>query len=145
MIERPLESVWAVLVDSAALPKWNPQVHSVATDSSLPEGEGAVRRCSVSLNGKSGVMVERIAAFKPLESISYSVVEESFGFDKMVADFGFEMSIRATAAGTRVTSKTFYRPRNVLVRLLNALVLRRQMAGTVAGMLLGLKRYVESV
>jgi hypothetical protein len=62
----------------------------------------------------------------------------------MLLDYGFTITLDPRSdRTTAVRIDTYYTPRNLLYALLNRLVLRRRMRGTVDGLLQGLKEISE--
>ena len=133
-----LPAIWDILTDSSLLPQWAPVVDRVeAHDAS--ERVGSVRRCAVDMAGRAGNMVERCVDVIPQKSLAYVVDEDSFGMNRMFAHYGFVITLDAVAAErTRVTIATYYRPKNVVYRLMNALIMRRQFRGVVDDLIAGL-------
>jgi uncharacterized protein YndB with AHSA1/START domain len=141
----PARALWSILTDSRLLPRWAPVVHEVERCDPTGERLGAVRRCRVELGGKPGRMVERCVALRPERQIAYLVEEESFGMRRMVADYGFRISLEPVSpAGTRVTIETFYTPRTAVYGLMNALLLRPRLGKVVDDLIAGLIRLAEA-
>lgn len=140
-IDAPPSSVWTVVADSTLLPEWVPMVHRVEHGA---EGVGAVRRCEVDFGGRKGSMVERCVAFDAERRASYVVDEDTLGFNKMFADYGFSITLEPAGDGeTAAHIDTYYTPRNAMSAVMNTLVARRKFAGTVETILGGLKALSE--
>jgi len=113
-----------------------PAVEEVSSRSPGPEGLGSVRECRVDFAGRAGTIVERCADLVPGSRIGYLVDDDSLGFNKMFADYGFTITLTDTAqARTRVVMDTYYTPRNVLTEAMNLLVMRRKFRKTVDAIL----------
>jgi uncharacterized protein YndB with AHSA1/START domain len=133
--------IWAILEDSALLPRWAAVVESVACCASGLEAVGSVRECRVDFAGRKGTIVERCVELVPERKVAYVVDEDSLGFNRMFADYGFTITLEGAADHrTTVSVETYYTPRTMLTRALNALVMRRKLARTVDGLLEGLDR-----
>jgi uncharacterized protein YndB with AHSA1/START domain len=145
VINAPADAVWQVLADSQLLPEWVPAVDEVTDCSAEGERVGEVRHCNATLAGRRGRMVERCVEFTPTNRIAYVVDDESFGFRKFFADYGFAINLQVESpAATRVMLETHYTPRNPFYGLLNKLVMRRRFEQVCTEIVGGLKAYTES-
>lgn len=143
-IDASPRQVWSVLGDSSRLPEWAPPVIGVSEISDGTEGVGTTRVCEVELAGRPGTMTERCVEFDPPRRAGYVVDEDSLGFGKMFADYGFTVTVERRPDGSSIAqADTYYTPRNPLYGLMNALMMRRKFASTVNGLLAGLKRSSE--
>lgn len=143
VVDAPAEAVWGVIADSSLLPEWAPPVDEVACIGG-PEGLGSRRECKVDFSGKKGTMIERCVEFVPNRVAGFVVDEDTLGFSKMFADYGFTQTLEPIGAGrTELRIDTYYTPRNPLYSLMNRLMMRRQFTKTVDGLLEGLKRLSE--
>jgi hypothetical protein len=107
-------------------------------------GVGRTRTCAVTMNGRSGTMVERCVEAARNARASYVVIDDSFGFNRMLHDYGF--TVHFAANGTQQTSvriETFYSPANPLAALLNRLMMRRKFRAVVDALLDGLRTSAE--
>lgn len=144
-IDAPRDRIWALVADSSLLPKWAPPVKAVTAQGEGPEGVGATRVCQVEFGGREGTMTERCVAFEPPFRAGYVVDDDSLGFARMFADYGFTITLEEGSDGSStVRTDTYYTPRNRLFAAMNHLIMRRRFARTVDGMLSGLKRSSES-
>jgi len=144
-IHAPRDRVWAVVADSSLLAEWAPPVEEVREIGQGSAGVGATRLCQVDFGGRKGTMTERCVEFDPPSRAGYVVDEDSLGFARMFADYGFRISVEAGADGSSIArTDTYYTPRNPAFAIMNRLIMRRRFAKTVDGMLAGLKRVSES-
>ena len=98
------------------------------------------RQCNVELGGRTGTMTERCVEFLPNRRASYVVDDDTLGFNRMLVDYGFTITLDPRSdRTTALRIDTYYTPRNPLYALLNQLVLRRRLRRTVDGLLQGLK------
>lgn len=99
LIETPPHRVFAILDDARRLPEWT----SVISTSGNRETVGAVRECEVDLDGKRGNVVERCIEANPPRRIAWAMEQDTFGFSRLVSDFGFSFTLeRAGDGATRV-------------------------------------------
>jgi hypothetical protein len=69
--------------------------------------------------------------------------EDSWGLSKQLAEFTVETLVEPVPEGTRIRLNAYYRPRTLLMKLLNPLGLRRLMARRAFRVLAGVKRLAE--
>jgi uncharacterized protein YndB with AHSA1/START domain len=143
IIGAPPSRVWRVLEDSSRLPDWVPVVERM-TEHEEREREGSVRRCEVAMGGRRGYMVERCLESVPERTLRHAVEDDSLGFTRMFRDYSFSLELAPHGVdGTLVTIETFYEPRGLMARLMNALVMRRRFASVRNDILRGLSTVVE--
>jgi uncharacterized protein YndB with AHSA1/START domain len=137
------ERVWEVIEDSSLLDQWVPAVERV-TEHAAREEPGSVRRCEVALGGRRGYVVERCIESVPQHRLRHAVDDDSLGFTKMFRDYTFTLELEPSGEdSTTVTCETFYEPRGILARVMNAALMRRRFAGVREGLLSGLRELVE--
>ncbi len=127
-------AIWSVIADSTLLPQWASVVKDVAYLGEGEEGVGMTRHCNVELGGRTGTMTERCVEFIPTRRAGYVVDDDTLGFQRMLVDYGFTITLDPVAVrATVLRIDTYYTPRNPLYAMLNRLVLRRRMRTVVDG------------
>jgi uncharacterized protein YndB with AHSA1/START domain len=140
----PRDVVWAILEDSTLLPQWVPAVDEVLGCAPGAESVGSVRECRVNFAGRGGTIVERCVELVPSSFAAYVVDDDSLGFNRMFADYGFTFALEVAEAGrSTVRMDTYYTPRTVVTSVLNVLFMRRRFANTVDEILHGLAELAE--
>jgi uncharacterized protein YndB with AHSA1/START domain len=144
-VNAPVGVVYRLFMDNAELANWAPAVDAVTgIHGGGGTGLGATRTCAVTMNGKKGTMVERCVEAVPDTRASFLVVDDSFGFSKMLTGYGFTAHFTPAASDqTTVRIETFYTPANPAAAALNRLVLRRKFRGVVDDLLAGLCTLAE--
>src|ERR671933_1346044 len=144
-VNAPVGTVYRLFMDNAELANWAPVVDAVVDERGGDDtGLGTTRTCAVTMNGKKGTMVERCVEAVPENRASFLVVDDSFGFNKMLTDYGFTAHFTATASHrTTVRIETFYTPANPVAAVLNKLAMRRKLRGVVDELLAGLRTLAE--
>jgi uncharacterized protein YndB with AHSA1/START domain len=144
-IGAPVEAVYRLFMDTAELAHWAPVVDAVTNECGGDDsGLEATRTCAVTMNGKRGTMVERCVEAVADTRASFVVVDDSFGFNRMLTDYGFTAHFTPTTTEqTTVRIETFYTPAHRFAALLNMLVMRRRFGGVVDGLLGGLRALAE--
>jgi uncharacterized protein YndB with AHSA1/START domain len=142
-IEATPASVWAILEDSSVLAQWVPVVERVSEHSER-EVPGSVRRCEVAMGRRHGYIVERCVESVPERRLRHAVDDDSLGFTRMFRDYTFTLELEPRGdESTVVTCKTFYEPRGLPARLMNAMLMRRRFNGVRTEILRGLKELSE--
>src|SRR5262249_33297310 len=140
-VHAPVGVVYALFMDNAQLANWAPVVDAVIDEhGGDATGLGATRTCGVTMRGKQGTMVERCVEAVPGTRASFLVVDDSFGFNKMLTNYGFTAHFTPTTSQrTTVRIETFYTPATPVSAVLNRLVMRRRFRGVVDELLGGLR------
>jgi uncharacterized protein YndB with AHSA1/START domain len=144
-VNAPVNVVYRLFMDNAELANWAPAVDAVIDRHGGDDtGLGATRTCAVTMNGKKGTMVERCVEAVPQTRASFLVVDDSFGFSKMLTDYGFTAHFTPTTSDqTTVRIETFYTPVSPAATVLNRLVMRRKFRSVVDELLGGLCTLAE--
>jgi hypothetical protein len=144
-VNAPVGVVYRLFMDNAELANWAPVVDAVIDEHGGDDtGLGTTRTCAVTMNRKKGTMIERCIEAVPETRASFLVVDDSFGFNKMLADYGFTAHFTGTAGHrTTVRIETFYTPANPIAAVLNRLAMRRKLRGVVDELLAGLRTLAE--
>jgi uncharacterized protein YndB with AHSA1/START domain len=141
----PAGVVYRLFMDNAELANWAPAVDAVIGQHGGDDtGQGATRTCAVTMNGKQGTMVERCVEAVPDTRASFLVVDDSFGFSKLLTGYGFTARFTpVTSEQTTVRIETNYTPANPAAAVLNRLVMRRKFRTVVDELLGGLRTLAE--
>lgn len=139
-IDATTEEVWPALADFGGISIWNPSVKASRLTSTIDEGEGMTRECELLPVGtvqervtewvEGRMMSIEIYQFKGIPAMRSSVAVLSLepDGDRSVVrvDLTYEVGLGAIGAG------------------MNSMMLKRQFAKTIAGLLAGLKLHVET-
>jgi uncharacterized protein YndB with AHSA1/START domain len=143
VVAAPHERVWAIADDITLIPRYHPEVRRVELISGARRRAAGVRyRCTIP-EGRRGNCVEEITEYVPGSRFVTAFPEDSWGLGEQLADFTVETVIEPVPEGTRIQLNARYRPRTLLMKLLNPLGLRRLMARRAFRTLAGVKRLVE--
>jgi uncharacterized membrane protein len=145
VVGAPAGAVYRLFMDNAELANWAPAVDAVTHAQGGDEtGLGATRTCAVTMNGKKGTMAERCVEAVPDTRAAFLVVDDSFGFSKMLTGYGFTAHFTPAASEqTTVRIETYYTPANPAAAVLNRLVMRRKFRTVVDELLGGLRTLAE--
>jgi uncharacterized protein YndB with AHSA1/START domain len=143
LIDAPAARVWSILEDTSLLPQWVPPVLELL-EHDAREGVGSVRRCGVAFGSKRGYIVERCVEAVPERRLAHVVEDDSLGFGRYFADYGFALELEPRGdGGTLASCTSYYKPRGLVSRVLNALLMRRRFSATRQEILGGLKELAE--
>ena len=137
LINAPVDAVWKVLADLAAVQNYNPGVASARIVSERGDGVGAARRCELK---PKGWVEERVWEFSPPRSLGLEVTASEWPLVFMK----WKTELERDGESTRVTQELHYELKfGPIGALLNALVMRRKLNQSVRAVFDNLKRYVE--
>lgn len=141
-IQAPVERIWSIITDDPRyLSLLNPSVKKVTSEEPRMD---AVRVCDVVMNGKEGTMQERCVQYAPHDRITWLVEKDSYGMSSMFSDVRFSFELNPSGQqSTRVISRSFYEPKHVFSRLMNALIMRRKFYSVQENILQNLKKVAE--
>lgn len=138
-IDAPRQIVWAKLTDLGAVQDFNPGVRRSYYTSEQREGIGASRHCDLK---PFGSVDERILDWRDGEAFTLEIYQgkNTPPFKKALAHF----SVQGDDDGAIVHMTLDYELKYGAVgRLMDLVVVRRQMGKVVHGVLRGLKRHLE--
>jgi uncharacterized protein YndB with AHSA1/START domain len=143
-IAAPPERVWAIVDDITLIPAYHPEVRHVELISGAKRRAAGVRyRCTIP-EGRAGNCIEEITEYVPGSRFVTAFPEDSWGLSRQLAEFTVETVVESAPGGTRVGLNAYYRPRTLVMKLLNPLGLRRLMARRALHTLAGVKRLAEA-
>jgi len=140
-IDVPKARVWEVLSNLGSIYKWNPGVTSSHSTSESGSGEGATRHCDISNGPIKGYLEERALDWREGEGFKIDIYDTNLPLKSNVVEF----SVRADGESTVVTVSPEYTIKfGIVGKLMDALMMRRQMRKGMEGLLAGLKYHVET-
>ena len=142
-VAAPQERVWAIADDITLIPHYHPDVRHVELISGVGSRAAGVRyKCTIP-EGRKGNCIEEITEYVPGSRFVTAFPEDSWGLSKQLTEFTVETLVEPVSDGTRIRLNTYYRPRSLLMKMLNPLGLRRLMARRAFRVLAGVKRLAE--
>jgi hypothetical protein len=126
IINAPADTVWAIITDINLLHKINP---GVTKASGRMARQGDTRICEIINRGKKGTMTERLIEVVPGVKTVWTIENDTMGMSKMIKDTRFVFLVeKIDVSKTKVTNETYYRPANLLARIMNTLMMRRMIS-----------------
>ena len=125
-VNAPVRAVYRLFMDNAELANWAPAVDAVTGQQAATRPAWGDPHLRGDHERQKGTMVERCVEAVPDTRASFLVVDDSFGFSKMLTGYGFTAHFTPAASEqTTVRIETFYTPANPAAAALNRLVMRR--------------------
>lgn len=142
VINAPVEKIWSTITDISLLHKINPGVIKATGTMNTP---GATRTCEIDNRGRRGTMTERMIEFVPEKKTVWSIESDTMGMSKMLKDTRFVFNLeKIDERRTRVVNETYYRPANIVVRIMNGLMMKRMISKAQEQILTNLRSLTEN-
>lgn len=121
LIHAPVGAVWHAIKDPEVYARWHPFVVRITGQHAL----GEVRTCKVMIDHRPGATRERCAEDDEEWRITWKIEDDSAGFHERVTNWysGFDLEHRE--GGTLVTARTSFRPKGLLVWVLDPIMQHR--------------------
>lgn len=141
VINAPIGAVWAAITNINVLPSINPGVIS-ATGCMNKQGE--TRTCEMQNGGRKGTMTERLVELEQEKKTVWTIVEDSMGMSKMIKESRFCFYLEKLGGNkTKIINESYYEPANIIVKIMNALVMKRKMGQIQQQILNNIKTLTE--
>ncbi len=133
IINAPISSIWAIITDINLLQKVNP---GVIKATGRMDKQGETRTCEMNNNGRKGTMTEKLVELVPEKKTVWAIESDTMGMAKMLKDPRFCFYLEKLDANkTKIINESYYEPANLMVRIMNALMMKKKM-GQIQGQIL---------
>lgn len=133
IINAPIASVWAIITDINLLQKVNP---GVIKATGRMDKQGETRTCEMTNRGKIGTMTEKLIELVPEKKTVWAIENDTMGMSKMLKDTRFCFYLeKIDDYKTKIVNESYYEPANFMVKIINALMMKRKM-GQIQGQIL---------
>ncbi len=141
LINAPISKVWAIITDINLLPKVNP---GVITATGRMDKQGETRTCEMENNGRKGSMTEKLIELVPEKKTVWAIENDSMGMGKMLKDprFCFYLE-KINDNQTKIINESYYKPANLMVSIMNALMMKKKMGEIQGKILANIKAIAE--
>lgn len=141
IINASISSVWAIITDIKLLDKINP---GVITATGRMDKQGETRTCEMENRGKRGTMTEKLAELVHERKTVWVIESDSMGMSKMLKDpkFCFYLE-KINDTQTKIINESYYEPANLVVRIMNALMMKKKMSEIQEKILSNIKAIAE--
>ena len=141
IINAPISAVWTIITDINLLPKINPGVISAT---GRMDKQGETRTCQMNNNGRKGTMTEKLIELVPEKKTVWTIENDSMGMGKMIRDPRFCFYLEKLDENkTKVINESYYDPANLIVKIMNALMMKKKMGQIQAQILSNIKSIAE--
>jgi uncharacterized protein YndB with AHSA1/START domain len=141
IINAPISKVWVAITDINLLHKINP---GVITASGRMDKQGETRTCEMQNGGRKGTMTERLAELEFEKKTVWVIENDSMGMSKMLIAprFCFYLE-KLDDKKTKIINESYYKPANIMVKIMNALMMKRKMGQIQQQILNNIKLLLE--
>ncbi len=141
VINATIGSVWAIITDIKLLDKINP---GVITATGRMDKQGETRTCEMENRGKKGTMTEKLVELVHEKKTVWVIENDSMGMGKMLKDPRFCFYLEKIDDNrTKLINESYYEPANLLVRIMNALMMKKKMSEIQGQILSNIKTLAE--
>lgn len=141
VINSPISTVWAIITDIKQLPKVNP---GVITATGRMDQQGETRTCEMENRGKRGTMTEKLIELVPEKKTVWAVENDSMGMSKMLKDTKFCFYLeKINDNQTKIINESYYEPANLMVKIMNAFIMKWKMSQIQGQILNNIKSIAE--
>jgi uncharacterized protein YndB with AHSA1/START domain len=138
-IDAPIDAVWPAIENPIAHARWHPFITEIIGVHEVDQ----VRACAVVVRGKLGRTQERCVEHEYQRRIVWAIEEDSSGFGRMASGWHAGFTLAPIGETTVVTAESTFRPRNLIVRAMLPMIVRR-FHQTQKAILDGLNDSIES-
>ena len=133
IINAPIASVWAAITDINVLHKINP---GVTKATGRMDKQGETRTCEMQNGGRKGTMTERLAELVYEKKTVWVIENDTMGMSKMLIEPRFCFYLEKLGDNkTKIINESYYKPANLMVKIMNALMMKKKM-GQIQGQIL---------
>jgi hypothetical protein len=141
IINAPLSSIWALITDIQSLQKVNPWVEKA---SGRMDKQGETRTCEFNNKGRKGTMTERLIELVPEQKTVWTIESDTMGMSKMLKDTRFCFYLEKLDDNrTKVINESHYLPTTLMAKIMNGLMMKKQMRSIQEQILTNIKSLTE--
>ena len=141
IINASISSIWAIITDINLLHKINP---GVIKATGRMDKQGETRTCEMDNKGKLGTMTERLIELVPEKKTVWAIENDTMGMSKMLKDPQFCFYLEKLDDNkTKIINESYYEPANVMVKVMNALMMKKKMGQIQEQILSNIKSIAE--
>lgn len=141
IINAPIGNIWAIITDINQLHKINP---GVIKATGRMDKQGETRTCEMQNGGRKGTMTERLAELVHEKKTVWVIENDSMGMSKMLIEPRFCFYLEKLGDNkTKIINESYYKPANFLVKIMNALLMKKKMGQIQAQLLSNIKSIAE--
>ena len=139
IINAPVSQVWAIITDINLLHQVNP---GVTKATGRMDKQGETRTCE--FKGRKGTMTEKLVELVPEKRTVWAIENDTMGMGKMLIEPRFCFYLENLGDNkTKVINESYYQPANLMVKIMNALMMKKQMGKIQEQILSNIKSIAE--
>ena len=125
IINAPISDIWAMITDINILPKINP---GVIKATGRMDKQGETRTCEMDNRGRKGTMTEKLIELVPEKKTVWAIENDTMGMSKMLKDPRFCFYLEKLGDNkTKIINESYYQPASLMVKIMNALMMKKKM------------------
>ncbi len=141
IVNAPVASVWAAITDINMLQRINPWVEKA---SGRMDVQGATRTCEFNNKGRKGTMTEKLIELVAEKKTVWTIENDTMGMSKMLKDTRFCFYLeKLDEHKTKVVNESYYKPANLAAKIMNGLMMKKQMRKIQGQILNNIKTLTE--
>jgi Polyketide cyclase / dehydrase and lipid transport len=141
IINAPVSSVWAIITDINLLHKVNP---GVIKATGRMDKQGETRTCEMDNRGRKGTMTEKLIELVPEKKTVWAIENDTMGMSKMLKDPRFCFYLEKLGDNkTKIINESYYQPANLMMKIMNALMMKKKMRQIQEKILFNIKSLSE--
>lgn len=141
IINAPISSVWAIITDINVLHKVNP---GVITAKGRMDKQGETRTCEMQNGKRKGTMTEKLIELEHEKKTVWTIVNDTMGMQKMIKDPRFCFYLEKIGDNkTKIVNESYYEPANFIIKIMNALMMKKKMGQIQEQILSNIKSLTE--
>ena len=141
IINAPISSVWALITDINVLHKINP---GVIKATGRMDKQGETRTCEMNNKGRKGTMTEKLVELVHEKKTVWVIESDTMGMAKMLKDPRFCFYLEKLGENkTKLINESYYLPANFMIKIMNALMMKKMMGKIQTKILSNIKTLAE--
>jgi carbon monoxide dehydrogenase subunit G len=141
VVNAPVKTVWALITDIHSLQKVNPWVEKA---SGRMDVQGETRTCEFNNNGRKGTMTEKLVELVREQKTVWTIESDTMGMSKMLKETRFCFYLEKMGdQQTRVINESYYKPATLMAKIMNGLMMKKQMRKIQGQILTNIKSLTE--
>lgn len=141
IVNAPVNTIWTLITDIHSLQKVNPWVEKA---SGRMDMQGETRTCEFNNNGRKGTMTEKLIELVPGKKTVWTIESDTMGMSKMLKDTRFCFYLeKLDDHKTKVINESYYKPATLMAKIMNGLMMKKQMRKIQNQILTNIKSLTE--
>lgn len=142
VINASISKIWAIITDINVLHKVNP---GVIKATGRMDKQGETRTCEMDNKGRKGTMTEKLIELVPEKKTVWAIENDTMGMGKMLKDPRFCFYLEKLSDNkTKIINESYYQPANIMVKIMNALMMKKKMGQIQEQILSNIKSLAEN-